>query len=148
MKEPLDWMKKAAASPDEGALRREVMAAARAYIAKRKAEEQEPAFRSAHLQADLRLGWNLATSILEELEAAGELVKKPQRDGNVWVPSPASQPVGRGYALPLSQREASALLRALEWSTCDVVRIRSKVLNPGDITILREVRSRLKGGPL
>ena len=144
---------------DESPLRRESLTAARAFIARRKAEElyssappSPPTFTPSILMHELRIGRNLAASILEELERAGELVLViGQR--SIWHPAPPAQPVGRGYALPLSQKEASALLRLLDWTgqaaaAGDLPPSFNMVLAPGGATILREIRRRLKGGPL
>jgi hypothetical protein len=97
----------------------------------------------------LRTGFNLSCSLLEELAAAGELKAIRTTGGlQAFIPAGPAQPVGRGYALPLSQKEASALLRLLD---VFMTTHRLKVEEPqllGDLTVLREVRSRLKGGPL
>lgn len=150
-------------SADEAALRREVLTSARAYIARRKAEEDAkrhqptgpiattPTFTPAGLMSELRLGRNLACSILEELERAGELLKiSGKSNGIAYRPSPAAKPVGRGYALPLSQKEASHLLNVLDWylGRQDPKDGWASATASGHVTILREVRSRLKGGPL
>lgn len=135
-------------SADEAALRREVLTSVRELIARDGRTGELARWSPAALVSELRIGRNLACSLLEELEANGELVRYHAVPGLWWLPAPASQPVGRGYALPLSQREASALMRLLD---VFLTTHRLKVEEPqllGDLTILREVRSRLKGGPL
>lgn len=129
---------------DERPAREAALRDARAFIARRKAEEEIPTFTPANLMRELRIGRNLAASLLEELEAAGDLI---QAGVGQFVHAGEPQPVG-GYALPLSQKEASALLRLLDWTFVRGGKNIFEVLKPGDPTTLREVRRRLKGGPL
>ena len=96
------------------------------------------------LQRAIRCSWNLACSLLEELEREGTL-----RLGTTGRGYQAAQPTTaptRGYALPLSLKEHGALLRALDGLLGSTPMSAAYEVNrlPADLTLLRAVRARLK----
>lgn len=105
-------------------------------------------FTPADLQRELRCTYHQACRILEALERDGELVRS---DGPValrWTLAPAASRPGKGYSLPLSSSEHSALLRALEWLFTfrheEYEADEMKPLLKADLPILRAIRGKLK----
>ena len=87
------------------------------------------------------LGFNTACRVLEALEKDGELV----RCGPVslcWMPAPPVTKPHRGYALPLSQKEHSALMRLLDDNLSPYGPGGSRV---DDQPALRAIRAKLRG---
>jgi hypothetical protein len=132
---------------DVQADRASALSDARAYIARETLVGERLLITPADIMRELRTTRNQAASLLEELEAAGELVRAHGGQALVFKPAPPDRPVSRsGYALDLSPREHGALVRGLErllapLESCPPDQVQ------GDVTLLREIRRRLKGGP-
>lgn len=87
------------------------------------------------VQHRFRLGYSRAWSLLEALEASGDLERVPG-------PTPAYRPTsgpGNDYSLPLSAKEHGALLRLLDDNLSGTVGYAAD-----DEKTLRQIRARMK----